>query len=134
MRAVFDPNVLVSAVLSRAGAPAQLMAAWMVGRLELVISPALLDELARVLAYPKIAQRIAPDDAAAYLDLLHTRAARRPDPDTPPPIRCADPDDDYLIALAHASASALVTGDAALLALAERIPVFAPRDFLATLQ
>lgn len=53
---------------------------------------------------------------------------------TAPPIRCADPDDDYLIAVAHASGSALVTGDTALLALAGRVPVFAPREFLTMLQ
>lgn len=130
MRAVLDPNVLISAVLSRAGAPAGLIAAWMAGRFELVVSPKLLDELGRALAYPKIAKRVARADAAAYQNLLRARATPAVDPDAAPPIRCTDPNDDYLIAVAQASGSALVTGDAALLTLAARIPVFSPRDFL----
>lgn len=129
MRAVFDPNVLISAVLSRSGTPAQLIAAWMAGRYELIVSPALLDELRRALGYPKISKRIPLDDAKAYLQLLRSRATPISDPVSGPPIHCADPDDDYLIAAAHASSSALVTGDAALLELAGRIPVFAPREF-----
>lgn len=54
MRAVLDPNVLVSAVLSPRGAPADVLRAWHDGRFELVVSPHLLDGLERVLAYPKL--------------------------------------------------------------------------------
>lgn len=45
---------------------------------------------------------------------------------------CRDPDDDYLFALAHARAAALVSGDDDLLELAGKIPVFTPAEFLAT--
>lgn len=134
MRAVLDPNVLVSAVLSRAGAPAQLLRAWIGGRFELVISAELLDELTRVLAYPKISRRIAAADAAAFLALLRMRATSAPDPEDAPAVRCADPDDDYLIALAQGSRAHLVTGDTALLDLAGRIPVLSPRAFLAMIE
>lgn len=41
-----------------------------------------------------------------------------------------DPNDDYLIVLASATRSILVTGDGDLLALADRIPVMSPRAFL----
>ncbi|HEX7375262.1 MAG TPA: putative toxin-antitoxin system toxin component, PIN family, partial [Steroidobacteraceae bacterium] len=109
VRAVFDPNVLVSAVLSRSGAAAQLVAAWNQGRFELVVTPMLLDELTRVFTYTKIASRVAEADAAAYIALLRARAHHVGDPDSPPPMACSDPNDDYLIAAAHASASMLVT-------------------------
>jgi len=86
----------------------------------------LLAELARVLAYPKIAARVRPTQAR---DLLRHQADQHPDPDTPPGVRSPDPADDYLIALAETAAAVLVSGDADLTGLADRIPVHTPADF-----
>jgi predicted nucleic acid-binding protein len=55
------------------------------------------------------------------------------DPAEPPPTRSADPGDDYLIALAASERAVVVSGDKHLLALAEAIPVYAPREFIALL-
>jgi predicted nucleic acid-binding protein len=63
--------------------------------------------------------------------MLRGDAVMAADPAESPPIRCADPDDDYLIALAHSCDAALVSGDRHLLDLAELIPVFTPAEFLA---
>jgi predicted nucleic acid-binding protein len=52
------------------------------------------------------------------------------DPDSDPPVRSRDPDDDYLIALSSAHRAALVSGDKHLLNLEGEIPVFSPRAFL----
>jgi len=41
-----------------------------------------------------------------------------------------DPDDDCLVALAAAAGAVLVSGDAHLLARADRLPVYSPRAFL----
>jgi predicted nucleic acid-binding protein len=62
VRAVLDPNVLIASLLSRSGAPAQIVSRWLAGEFELVVSQALLAELARALAYPKIRERIPGDD------------------------------------------------------------------------
>ena len=51
------------------------------------------------------------------------------DPEEPPPVRSADPGDGYLIALAAARRSILVSGDRHLLDLAGRIPVLDPKRF-----
>ena len=133
MRAVLDVNVLISAVLSPTGAPARLLAPWRDGAFELVVSPALLDELERALAYPKLRERIPPEDAGAYVALLRQLGDLRDDPSDPPPAIPRDPDDAYLVALAAAARAVLVTGDAGLLALAPDLPVFAPAAFLAQL-
>ncbi len=132
MRAVLDVNVLVAAILSRDGAPAQLIMAWRQGRFELVVSAALLDELERVLAYPKSRRRVPDDDAAAFVTLLR-REPIVADPDTPPVIRAADPGDDYLIALAASVGAMIVSGDTHLLDLSDRIPVSSPAAFLVEL-
>lgn len=133
MRAVLDPNVVVSAVLSRAGTPAALLQAWLDGTYELVVSAGLLDELERVLGYPKIARRVSADEARELLDLLRLQADLVADPDTAPAVRSPDPDDDYLIALAEAARAVIVSGDSDLLGLTDQIPVYSPAAFLALL-
>jgi len=129
VRAVLDPNVLISAVISRNGAPAQLVDRWRTGQFELIVSAELLAELARALAYPMLVARIPPDRAAGYVSMLGRRAVLAPDPPDPVP-RSTDPTDDYLLALAEAQRAVLVSGDRHLLSLAERLPVVSPRDFL----
>ncbi len=130
MRAVIDPNVLISGLLSPAGSPAQVLRAWQQGRVEVLVSPLLLDELTRALAYPKLRERIPADDAAEAVRWLAEGATQVDDPPDEPPVRSEDPGDDYLIALAADQRAALVSGDRHLLALSEHIPVYSPRAFL----
>ncbi len=56
IRAVLDPNVIVSAVLTTAGIPAQVLDAWRTERFALLISSAILEEVTRVLKYARIAR------------------------------------------------------------------------------
>jgi len=79
-RAVVDPNVFISALLSPAGRPATLVARWLAGDFELVISEGLLAELRRALAYPKIRSRVTEEEAAAFIDILGRTAMRLEDP------------------------------------------------------
>jgi putative PIN family toxin of toxin-antitoxin system len=133
MRAVLDPNVIVSAALSRDGAPAKVLRAWMDGSYELVVSPWLLTELRRVFGYPKIARRVTQHDAGELLDLLHRHAQSVDDPTDPPAVTSPDPDDDYLIALAEEANAVIVSGDAHLHSVADYIPVYTPAAFLTLL-
>ena len=129
MRAVLDPNVLIASLLSRSGAPARIVSRWLAGEFEVVVSEALLAELARALAYPKIREHIAEEEAGAFVGLLRQTVRLAPDPEAPAR-RSADPGDDYLLALAQAERAVLVSGDKHLLALAGELPVFTPRAFL----
>ena len=133
MRVVLDPNVLIAALISSTGAPAQLLLAWRGGRFELIVSNLLLEELERALAYPKVRRRVPADDAAAAMAWLRHDATLRPDPSGEPPIRSVDPDDDYLIALAAAEKALLISGDDHLLRLEASFPVLPPSAFLARL-
>jgi putative PIN family toxin of toxin-antitoxin system len=130
VRAVLDPNVLVSALLSRRGTPAQIVRLWLEGAFELVASPLLVSELERVLEYPKISRRIANADAAAFVTLLSAEAAIAHDPPGPPTLTSRDPQDDYLIALAQAARAFVVSGDRHLLEMSGTIPVYGPAEFL----
>lgn len=131
MRAVLDPNVLVSALISTAGPPRQIVSAWVDGRFELVASPALLGELRDVLARSKFRRWVSAATAADFVDGLGQAALVIDDPPSQPELS-PDSDDDYLIALARAaSADYLVSGDAHLIGLAEPDPpVLTPRRFL----
>ena len=131
MRAVLDPNVLVSAAISPAGPPRQILTAWIDERFELIASPALLDELAEVLARPKFQRFITAAVATELIDGLATDAVTVADPPEPPGV-APDPDDDYLVALARvAGADYLVSGDRHLLGLTDPDPpVLSPRQFL----
>jgi uncharacterized protein len=130
VRAVLDPNVVISGLLSQAGSPAGVLRAWREGRFETILSPLLLAELERALTYPKLRKRIPPSDADAAVRWLRAGATVVDDPTEQPPVHSEDPGDDYLIALAAHQRAALVSGDRHLLALATRIPVYSPRDFL----
>lgn len=133
MRAVLDPNVIVSALLSPGGAPGQILRGWLEGRFELIVSPALIEELGRVLSYPKLRKWVSPAEAQELLALLRT-AELIEDPIVPPPQHSADPGDDYLIALAAGARAVLVSGDHHLLDLQGVMPAFSPAQFLAQIQ
>jgi len=132
VRAVLDPNVLISALLSPAGAPAQLVRRWLAGDFELVVCDELLAELTRALAYPKLRARVTAGDAASFVALLSGFAYLASDPPRTP-ARSADPNDDYLLALAEAEKAMLVSGDGHLLELAPKMPVSSARAFLDSL-
>ena len=129
MRVVLDATVLVSALLSRTGRPAELVRRWLEGDIDLVLSERLLDEIERTLRSPKLRGRLRDDEVERFVATLRDLGDVVPDPDEPPPVRSPDPDYDYLLALAARERTPLVTGDRHLLGLADRAPVYSPADF-----
>ncbi|HYB28065.1 MAG TPA: putative toxin-antitoxin system toxin component, PIN family [Solirubrobacteraceae bacterium] len=136
MRIVADANILVSAALARSPqAPSALtLDAALDGRIELVTSPLLLQEVAMVLARPRLRKYLSPEEALRFVTDLAGQVTLLIDPPGPHPAMCRDPRDDYLVALATASgADGLVTGDLDLLAIdAEQLPfeVLTPRQLV----
>lgn len=134
-RAVLDPNVLVSALISSKGPSARLLLELRAGAFELVISPHLLAELEEVLHREKFRPYATEEEVNAYVDVLRDESIVVDDPDPASEPIGEDPDDEYLIALARAArVDALVSGDPHLTRLRERIPVLTPREFLNTLE
>ncbi len=134
-RAVLDPGALIAALLSRSGAPAQVLLSWIRGGFELVVSPRLLNELRVALLRPKFRKYVALEEVYAYLDLLEHGAYMVIDPE-PQPGLTPDPGDDFLITLARAAAAHfLISGDAHLTGLRRsQPPILTPRAFLSTLE
>ncbi len=132
MRAVLDPNVLISALLLRRGAPAQIVSRWRAGAFDLVVSELVLLELRRALGYPKLSDRVSSREADQFVELLRTAAHVA---DDPPVVQERSPDagDDYLIALAEAERAFVVSGDQHLLGLAGTLPIRTAAEFLGML-
>jgi uncharacterized protein len=130
VRAVLDPNVLVSAVISPAGAPREILTAWTQGCFDLIVSPQLIGELRDVLARPKFRRWVSTETAVDYLDGLTDAATVIDDPPVQPGLS-PDPDDDYLVTLARAAdAHYLVSGDRHLTGLTDPTPpILTPRQF-----
>jgi putative PIN family toxin of toxin-antitoxin system len=133
VRAVVDANVIISGLLSSGGAP-RVLVAWLEGGYDLVVSPLLLEELERALAYPKLRKRVSEEEAQELIELLLREADVRDDPIGPPPVRSPDGGDDYLISLAAETQSVIVSRDRHLLDLRQEIPVYSPGDFLSLIE
>ena len=118
-RLVLDSGVYVSAAISGAGAPAQLLGAAIEGRVGLLVSPQLVEELREVLGRPKLRRWLTSDEARAFVEGVELLAELVQDPPADAAAgACRDPDDDYLVALAEAHGAALlVSGDKDLLAV-----------------
>jgi uncharacterized protein len=133
VRAVIDTNVLLSGLLWH-GAPHRLIERLRTGTLGLVSSPALLGELAELVARAKFAAILTrsntnPDRMLAELRQL----AEIVDPPPLPMPVSRDPDDDAVLALAVAArADFVVSGDNDLLVLGAHggIPIVTPSQAL----
>lgn len=124
-RTVLDTNVVLSALVFASGPTARLRQAWQGGQLVPLVSTATVQELMRVLAYPKFRLSAAEQQEllADYLPWAEAVAVTNPPPKVPP---CRDPSDLPFLHLAVAgTAQFLITGDADLLALAA--PATRPR-------
>ncbi len=131
LRVVLDTNIVLSAMLFSSGRVAWIRHAWQRGELVPLVCKPTVEELLRVLAYPKF--RLSPEECEELLAefLPHAQSVTLPRqwPELP---RCRDAKDQVFLALAHhAGADALVTGDADLLAMqgAFRFPIVSAEVF-----
>ncbi|HEX9899986.1 MAG TPA: putative toxin-antitoxin system toxin component, PIN family [Candidatus Methylomirabilis sp.] len=134
IRAVLDANVFVSAALSPRGSPAKIITAWRAERFDLVISPAILEEIGRVFHYPKVAARHGwpPEKIRLFIEDLAHLAILTPG-ERSLKVIAEDPSDNrYLECAVEGSAEYVVTGDQHLLRLGayQRIRILTPKEFL----
>lgn len=98
MRAVLDPNVLVSAAISSKGSTRQILHRWTSGAFEMVASAEILFELQEVLSRPKFRRYLTLEEVREYVLWLHDRAAAVSEELPSNVVRgvTGDPDDDYM--------------------------------------
>ncbi len=133
-RAVLDANVYVSALLQPNGPPGQIVERFLTeGAFEMILSPAILEEVLRALDYPKVRKAIRGtiqpepwfEDLVVLADLVEG--------DADVSGVCTDRDDDkYLAAAVEGRADFVVTGDQRFLVVEtyEGVRIVTPRAFL----
>jgi putative PIN family toxin of toxin-antitoxin system len=129
---VIDANVFVSAAIQR-GASYRIVELWLTGTaaFEIVICPALIDEIREVLTTrPRLRKWISLETAKLFVDTIELLVDLVDDP-TEIHTETRDPEDDYLIALARANeVEFIISGDKDLLEWAtQQPPVLTPAQF-----
>lgn len=128
MRVVFDTNTVVSALLFAHGRLSWLRDHWRRDDVSVLVSRPTVDELIRVLTYPKFDLDKLEIEAllADYLPFTEPVEVS-PQPQAP---RCQDKDDQMFVDLAiQGRADVLVTGDNALLAMDIGVAIESAADY-----
>ena len=131
MRVVVDTNILLSGLMLPNSIPGRIVQAWRDNRFELVLSQFQLDEIGRVLAYPKIQKRLKWDQAEIthFLQQLFLRSVYLGDIITVAEVPADANDNLILSAYLLAEAEYLVTGDRGILALREQYQILPAIEF-----
>ena len=120
LRVVIDTNVIVSGILSRKGAPAEILNAWRERRFLLLITPAIVAEVSAVLRYPRISEKYSLSEEVIdqTISLLEHDALLVPGGVDVAGSLPADPKDEMFLACAlEGEADVIVSGDHHLLDL-----------------
>ena len=138
LRAVLDTNVIISGLMGLSGPPRSIIDAWLDDRFTLVTSVPLVRELAHVLAYPRIAERLRFSQAEVdfLVAAMLTQAEVVPGALTLPGVT-RDPKDDAVVACAvEGAAGFVVSGDEDLLVLSvyQDVEMITPRAFVDMLE
>jgi hypothetical protein len=110
MRVVLDTNILVSAMITSTGNPAEIVNAWLEGKFTLLTSAEHVDELRATLQKPRVAELIKLHKAGRLVNQIKKLAE---DVGALPDVqRSAGPTNDFLLGMSEAGqADYLVTGD-----------------------
>ena len=131
LRVVLDTNLLVSYLLTQGNTISRIITHWADGDIEVVVSPAIMEELAGVVRRPRLSRPMA-GDPQILIDLLSSEALHTKG-DVAFPGASRDPKDDKFLACAiEGAADYIVTGDADLLSLGtfRTVRIVRPAEFV----
>lgn len=137
IRIVIDTNILVSAILTPEGNPAKILKFVLQGKLNLIVSPAIVEEIRQVLRYPKLVKlmkknMITLEEVYTFLDKMSKIAVITPgklDIEAIPD----DPSDNMVLSCAvEGDADFIISGDHHLtdLRIFQGIKIMDPAAFL----
>lgn len=138
MRVVLDANIYVSALVNTQGYPRRIMERWEQNKFDVLVSASIIDEVGRVLRYPRIAQRHRQGEEAIqrFLELLSSQAVMVEPTEVLAVIKEDQSDNRYLECAAEGKAQYIISGDKHLLELGEYkgIVILPPAAFGALLE
>ena len=138
LKVVLDTNIFVSALINPHGKPAQILDYVFENRIRLFISPPIVEELERVLSYPKLANRhgLEGEDLKEFVSYLLSITALVKEEPLIEAILDDPSDNKYLSCALNAKADFIISGDAHLLNLGEYegIRIITPAQLLEILE
>ena len=137
MKVVLDANIYVSSMVNTQGNPKRIISAWQQGAFDVLISSAILDEIERVLRYPRLVKRHKQDETAIqrFLKLLENEAIIVEPTDVLGVVKDDESDNRYLECAVKGKAQYVISGDKHLLDIGEYrgIVILPPAAFVAIL-
>ena len=138
IKVVADTNVIVSAYLAPGGKPAGILSLARVGKINILLSPQIIDEIERILLSPKLTKihRATPKEIRRFIKAFREVVTLTPGALEVDAIR-DDPDDNKILACAlEGKADYIVSGDHHVTDLKsfQGIPIVNPDAFLSSLQ
>jgi uncharacterized protein len=129
VKVVLDTNVFVSGVFF-GGPPHKILEASRDGKVQLLLSPAILEEYQRVMR--ELAVQFPEIKVEALMEFMIVHSEIILPPSLPPVIQLDPSDDIFLECAVAGEASCIVTGDKHLLKLLKfrEIPILKPREFV----
>lgn len=133
--AVFDVNIIISALITPGGLAKSLLVAWQNGRFDLLLSPEILGTLVRKMTRSRLTESyyITDRELLNFLGIVLVQARFVVPPVAARLVVTGDPEDDGVLAAAVLGrAEYLVTGDRRLQRLREHqgVKIVNPRTFL----
>jgi putative PIN family toxin of toxin-antitoxin system len=137
MKVVPDANIYVSSLLSTQGNPRRIMELWEQNQFDVLVSASIIDEIGRVLRYPRIVKRHRQDEAAIkHFPKLLSNQAMMVEPTMVLDVIKEDRSDNrYLECAVEGTAQYIISGDKHLLELGEYngIVILPPATFVTLL-
>ncbi len=138
MRVVLDANIFISALISSQGNPAKILEKWQKRELEVVVSPAIVDEIERVTGYVRLQKkyRRIREEREGLIDDLRNFATMVDPQQELSVVQADDSDNRYIECAIESGANYIVTGDPHLLDIGDYqgIPILTPVIFVVLLE
>ena len=134
LKIVLDANVLVSALINPHGKPAQIISQVFENKIRLFTSPPIMEEIERVLSYPKLMKRhgLEKEELKEFVSDLLSIMSLIEEEQTIEVIKEDPSDNKYLSCALNGKVDFVISGDVHLLKLGEYegIHIVTPANFL----
>ena len=138
MKVVLDANIYVSSMVNTQGNPRRIMAQWEQGEFDVLASQSIIDEVGRVLRYPRIVKRHRQDEKTIqrFLELLASEAVVVEPTEMLDVVKRDESDNRYLECAIEGRAQYIISGDRHLLELGEYqgVIILPPAAFVTLLE
>ena len=138
MKVVLDANIYVSSLINTQGNPNRIMERWEQNKFDVLVSASIIDEIGRVLRYPRIVKRHRQDEETIqrFLELLSSQAVMVEPTRVLDVVREDESGNRYLECAIEGKAQYIISGDKHLLELGEYkgIIILPPAAFVTLLE